>query len=44
VAETDLSYRDLEEMMRERSLSLDHTMIYPWVQAIEKWRQNLHGS
>jgi transposase, IS6 family len=28
-----LSYRDLEEMMRERSLSLDHTTIYRWVQA-----------
>ena len=23
-----LSYRDLEEMMRERGLSLDHTTIY----------------
>jgi transposase, IS6 family len=28
-----LSYRDLEEMMRERGLSLDHTTIYRWVQA-----------
>ena len=28
-----LSYRDLEEMMRERDLSLDHTTIYRWVQA-----------
>ncbi len=28
-----LSYRDLEEMMQERSLSLDHTTIYRWVQA-----------
>jgi transposase, IS6 family len=28
-----LSYRDLEEMMRERGLSLDHTTIYLWVQA-----------
>jgi transposase-like protein len=27
-----LSYRDLEEMMRERDLSLDHTTIYRWVQ------------
>jgi transposase, IS6 family len=27
-----LSYRDLEEMMRERGLSLDHTTIYRWVQ------------
>jgi len=28
-----LSYRDLEEMMWERGLSLDHTTIYRWVQA-----------
>src|SRR5262247_1254445 len=28
-----LSYRDLEEMMRERGLSFDHTTIYRWVQA-----------
>jgi transposase-like protein len=28
-----LSYRDLEEMVRERGLSLDHTTIYRWVQA-----------
>jgi IS6 family transposase len=27
-----LSYRDLEEMMRERGLHLDHTTIYRWVQ------------
>ena len=27
-----LSYRDLEEMMSERGLSLDHTTIYRWVQ------------
>ena len=27
-----LSYRDLEEMMRERGLSVDHTTIYRWVQ------------
>ena len=27
-----LSYRDLEEMMRERGLSVDHTPIYRWVQ------------
>ena len=29
-----LSYRDLEEMMCERSLSVDHTTIYRWVQII----------
>ena len=27
-----LSYRDLEEMMLERSLHVDHTTIYRWVQ------------
>ena len=28
-----LSYRDLEEMIQERGLSLDHRTIYRWVQA-----------
>ena len=28
-----LSYRNLEEMMNERGLSVDHTTIYRWVQA-----------
>src|SRR5450432_4302902 len=36
-----LSYRDLEEMMRERGLHRDHTTIYRWVQRsapeLEKW-------
>jgi transposase-like protein len=27
-----ISYRDLEEMMAERGLSVDHTTIYRWVQ------------
>ena len=27
-----LSYRDLEEMMEERNLTVDHTTIYQWVQ------------
>ena len=27
-----LSYRDLEEMMAERGLPVDHTTIYRWVQ------------
>ena len=27
-----LSYRDLEEMMEERNLTVDHTTIYRWVQ------------
>jgi IS6 family transposase len=28
-----LSYRDLEEMMQERGLTVDHTTIYRWVQS-----------
>jgi transposase-like protein len=28
-----LSYRDLEEMMLERGIMVDHTTIYRWVQA-----------
>ncbi|GHO63832.1 hypothetical protein KSC_027240 [Ktedonobacter sp. SOSP1-52] len=28
-----LSYRDLEELMRERGLCVDHTTIYRWVNA-----------
>ncbi len=27
-----LSYRDLEEMMQERGLQVDHTTLYRWVQ------------
>jgi transposase, IS6 family len=27
-----LSYRDLEEILRERGLSVDHSTIYRWVQ------------
>ncbi len=27
-----LSYLDLEEIMLERGLHVDHTTIYPWVQ------------
>ncbi len=27
-----LSYRDLEEMMRERGLTVDHVTIFRWVQ------------
>ena len=44
-----LSYRDLEEMMRERGLSLDHTTIYgaadvlseAWVQDIRECGNNI---
>jgi transposase, IS6 family len=28
-----LSHRDLEKMMNERGISVDHTTIYRWVQA-----------
>ncbi|WP_435890928.1 hypothetical protein [Legionella longbeachae] len=27
-----ISYRDLEEMMAERGLEIDHTTLYRWVQ------------
>jgi transposase-like protein len=27
-----LSYRDVEEMMRERGLEVDHTTVFRWVQ------------
>ncbi len=27
-----LSYRDIEEMMRERGLDLDHSTVFRWVQ------------
>ena len=27
-----ISYRDLEEMLGERGVSVDHTTIYRWVQ------------
>jgi len=37
-----ISYRDLEEMMAERGLSIDHTSIYRWVQCYApKLRQRL---
>jgi transposase-like protein len=29
-----LSYRDLEEMMRERGLAVDHVTIFRWVQRL----------
>jgi transposase-like protein len=41
-----LSYRDLEEMMLERGLSVDHTTIYRWVhrtgEALPAAPQNYH--
>ena len=30
-----LSYRDLEEMMIERGVEVDHTTIYRWVQIVQ---------
>ncbi len=30
-----LSYRDLEEMMRERGVEVDHTTVYRWVQTYD---------
>ncbi|GHO71401.1 hypothetical protein KSC_102930 [Ktedonobacter sp. SOSP1-52] len=33
-----LSYRDLEEIMRERGLQVDHTTIYRWAQGIVNLR------
>jgi transposase-like protein len=34
-----LRYRDLEEMMRERGLPIDHTTIYRWVQRYAPQRE-----
>src|SRR3546814_6767143 len=46
-----ISYRDLEEMLAERGISVDHTTIYRWVQCyapeMEKrlrWRSEEHTS
>src|SRR3546814_16249303 len=33
-----ISYRDLEEMLAERGISVDHTTIYRWVQRTEERR------
>ncbi len=36
-----LSYRDLEEMMAERGLHVDHTTIYRWIQHYAlNWRND----
>ena len=35
-----LSYRDLEEMMAERGLSIAHTTIYRWVQRFSPELEN----
>ncbi|MBN0934255.1 IS6 family transposase, partial [Pseudomonas aeruginosa] len=48
-----ISYRDLEEMLAERGISVDHTTIYRWVQRyapeMEKrlrwfWRRGFYPS
>ena len=39
-----ISYRDLEEMMNERGLSLDHTTIYRRVQAYAPELEKRNGS
>src|SRR3546814_7254488 len=36
-----ISYRDLEEMLAERGISVDHTTIYRWVQC---YRSEEHTS
>ena len=36
-----LSYRDLEEMMNERGLSVDHTTIYRWLSIRNLSKANL---
>ncbi len=37
-----LSYRDLEEMMVERGLFIDHTTIYRWVQRYAPLLRNVY--
>src|SRR3546814_4859720 len=40
-----ISYRDLEEMLAERCISVDHTTIYRWVQwYAQRWRSGCAGS
>jgi IS6 family transposase len=40
-----LSYRDLEELMRERGINVDHTTIYRWVQRYApEWFHQLLGA
>lgn len=40
-----ISYRDLEEMLAERGISVDHTTIYRWVSATpRRWRSGCAGS
>ena len=40
-----ISYRDLEEMLSERGIDVDHTTIYRWVSATRRrWRSVSAGS
>src|SRR3546814_1599456 len=39
-----ISYRDLEEMLAERGISVDHTTIYRWVQCYAPERSEEHTS
>src|SRR4051794_41678930 len=44
-----ISYRDLELMLQDRGVEVDHTTIFRWIQAyapeLEKWiRPHLHRS
>src|SRR3546814_10376196 len=36
-----ISYRDLEEMLADRGISVDHTTIYRWVQCYEIGRAHV---
>src|SRR3546814_2545316 len=38
-----ISYRDLEEMLAERGISVDHTTIYRWVQRSEEHTSELQS-
>jgi transposase-like protein len=41
-----ISYRELQEMLAERGVNVDHSTIYRWVQryAPEKWKNGCAGT
>ena len=40
-----ISYREREEMMRERGMTVDHTTIYRWVQHLRpRWKSVYVGT
>lgn len=39
-----LSYRDVEEMMKERGLDVDHSTVFRWVRALCSADQQTHAS